>query len=112
VGLNHTTTEKGSRMSAPFQSVDFDANQKTMTAMDDAIANCNQAKSAVASAASYLETHWKGGAAQQFNQSITTWTQGLDKVVSALNEMAQSVANYHQVSTQIEGDNSQVATWI
>jgi len=99
-------------MSSPLQQADFVANEKIMTAMDDAMSNCQQIKSAVQAAAQYLETNWKGGAAAQFQQSIVTWTQALEKVQGALDGLHASTTDYHKRSQNVESSNTSVASWI
>jgi WXG100 family type VII secretion target len=75
------------------------------TAADDQAA----AHSAVTSTQAALAGSWKGAASGRFNDGLTEWINGLQKVKQALSMLDENMVSFSKLTTSTEDDAAALA---
>jgi WXG100 family type VII secretion target len=91
--------------------VDDAAVRQMVAALQRTDADCDAAMRAVNSSTSYLDSVWKGDAANRYRSALQDWTEGLNRVQRGVRELNDAMTQYYHSSAQVEDDNSAAASW-
>jgi WXG100 family type VII secretion target len=92
------------------RTVDAVTTQSMLQAFDAAQAECKIIQNGVTNAQGELAGLWQGEASAKYNNSMSEWLAGFQKVQAALLELNGSMGVYRQVTNATEATNSGLGT--
>jgi WXG100 family type VII secretion target len=85
--------------------------RRMIDALNRTDADCDGAHHAVNACSDYLQSVWKGDAANRYKNALHDWLDGLNQVQRGLRELNDAMTKHYHTTNTIEGDASAAATW-